>query len=141
MGPGPIFEIIEHTADVGLRIFGEDLETLFSNAGVGFFELITEIEKVGEKESVDFSVEAENRKELLVRWLSELHFKFEVDRLLFRRFKVSNLKEKSLSATAYGERFDPARHELRTEIKGVTYHQLKLEPAQEGWVAEVIFDV
>ena len=135
------YEIIEHTADVGLRIFGETLETLFINAGVAFFELITEIEKVGEKEAVDFSVTAEDRKELLVRWLSELHFKFEVDRLLFRRFRISKISEKFLEAKVYGEKFDSARHQLKTEIKGVTYHQLKVEPTKGGWVAEVIFDV
>ncbi len=126
---------------MGLRIFGENLETLFINAGIAFFELIAEVEKVEEKESVDFSVEAEDRKELLVRWLSELHFKFEVERLLFTRFHISKISEKSLEAKAYGEKFDSGRHELKTEIKGVTYHQLKVEPIQGGWVAEVIFDV
>ena len=126
---------------MGLRIFGETLETLFVNAGVALFELITEIEKVGEKQSVAFNIEAEDRKELLVRWLSELHFKFEVDRMLFKRFEISKISERFMEAKAYGEKFDPARHELKTEIKGVTYHQLKVETREEGWVAEVIFDV
>ena len=126
---------------MGLRIFGDSLENIFINAGTGLFELIAEIENVGEKESVDFNLDAEDRKELLVRWLSELHFKFEVDRLLFKKFKIHRLSEKSLSAIAYGERFNPHRHRLKTEIKGVTYHNLKLEPARGGWVAEVIFDV
>ena len=124
-----------------MRIFGDDLETLFINAGIAFFELIAEVEKVEEKESVDFNVEAEDRGELLVRWLSELHFRFEVDRLLFTRFRISKISEKFLSAKAYGEKFDSGRHELKMEIKGVTYHQLKLEPVQGGWAAEVIFDV
>ncbi len=126
---------------MGLRIFGETIETLFVNAGVALFELITEIEKVGEKQSVDFNIEAEDRKELLVRWLSELHLKFEVDRLLLKRFEISEMSEGSLEAKGYGEKFDPVRHELKTEIKGVTYHQLKVETREEGWVAEVIFDV
>ena len=126
---------------MGLRVFGETPEDVFVNAASGLFELIAEIEKVGKKESVDFNIEAEDRKELLVRWLSELHFKFEVDRLLFRRFRISKISEKFLEAKAYGEKFDSARHQLKTEIKGVTYHGLKVEQNQDGWLAEVIFDV
>jgi len=124
-----------------LRIFGESPETLFVNAAIAFFELIAETEKVEEKETVIINVEGEDIKELLVRWLSELHFRFEVDQLLFKNFKISGFGEKSLSATACGEKFDPERHKLKTEVKGVTYHQLKLEPAGDGWVAEIIFDV
>ena len=135
------YEIIEHTADMGLRIFGENLEEIFVNAASGLFDLIVEVKTVEEKESVDFAVKAEGKEELLVRWLSELHFKFEVDRMLFKRFEISKMSERSLEAKGYGEKFDPVRHELKTEIKGVTYHQLKVETREEGWVAEVIFDV
>ncbi len=126
---------------MGLRIFGGTLEDLFVNAADGLFELIAEVEKIGEKEAVDFTLKAEGKEELLVRWLSELLFRFEVDSLLFKRFRVFQVKEKSLSAKAYGEKFDPARHELKTEVKGVTYHQLKVEATRDGWLAEVIFDV
>ena len=135
------YEFIEHTADVGLRVFGETLEVLLVNAADGLFELITEVEKIEEKEAVDFTLEAEGKEELLVRWLSELLFRFEVDSLLFKRFQILHVNDKSLSAKAYGEKFDPARHELKMEIKGVTYHQLKVEATRDGWFAEVIFDV
>ena len=135
------YEIIEHTADVGLRIWGGTLKELFINAGCGLFELIAEPGKIEEKDSVDFKLKAEGKEELLVRWLSELHFKFEVDSLLFRRFRISEISEKFLSAAAYGEKFDSEKHELKTEIKGVTYHGLKVEQNQDGWLAEVIFDV
>lgn len=135
------YEIIEHTADVGLRFFGKTLDSLFVNAACGLFDLIAELEKVEEKESVDFTIEAEGKEELLVRWLSELHFRFEVDRQLFKRFQISKIDEKFLSAKAYGEKYDSERHELKTEIKAVTYHQLKVELSRKGWLAEVIFDV
>ncbi len=135
------YEFFEHTADVGLRIFGDTLEDLFVNAADGLFGLITEVEKIEEKEAVDFTLKAEGKEDLLVRWLSELLFRFEVDGLLFKRFRVFQVNGKSLSAKAYGEKFDPARHELKTEVKGVTYHQLKVEATRDGWLAEVIFDV
>ena len=135
------YEIIEHTADVGLRVFGESLEELFINAGCGLFELIAESGKVEEKDSVNFELKAGGKEELLVGWLSELHFRFEVESLLFKRFKISEISEKFLSAIAYGEKFDPRRHELKTEIKGVTYHGLKVESNPDEWLAEVIFDV
>ena len=126
---------------MGLRIFGESLEELFENAACGFFWLITGLENVEEKVRVEISVEAQDKEELLVRWLSELLFRFEVDGLLFRKFKVLEISPKILNATALGERFNPDRHELKTEIKGVTYHQLKVEHVHDGWITEVIFDV
>ena len=37
-----MFELFEHTADLGLRVRAPDLESLFREAGEGFFSMIVE---------------------------------------------------------------------------------------------------
>ena len=68
------YEILEHTADVGLRIYGDSYPELFANAGKAFFELISDPGRVEEKQAVRVEVDGEGREELFLRWLTELHF-------------------------------------------------------------------
>ena len=46
-----------------------------------------------------------------------------------------------VTAELSGEPFDPARHEIHTEVKAVTYHLLKV--AQEGglWTGRIVLDL
>ena len=60
--------------------------------------------------------------------------------MLFGRFDVS-VTDDGLSATAWGEPLDPARHELAREVKAITYHELRVEQTADGWLAEVIVDI
>jgi SHS2 domain-containing protein len=77
---------------------------------------------------------------LLFDWLNELLFTFESHRLLFSEFRV-RLDQDGLIADCRGEPYDPARHRLEHEIKAITYHGLKFEPADSGWQAEFIVDI
>jgi len=143
------FEVIDHTADIGIKAYGKDLAELFANAAYGMASLITDLEKVKPKDSQDIAVEAENREELLVSWLNEIIFLFASRRMLFSKFEVSEINEKHLRAKIFGEEFDVARHEIETEFKAATYHRLKISKRkrdnstlpQEMLQAEVIFDI
>ena len=42
------FEIIEHTADVGIRAYGANMQEAFANAAKGLFSLIIELDDVEE---------------------------------------------------------------------------------------------
>lgn len=135
------YEIINHTADVGLKASGITLTEAFENAATGMFALITELENVGSSEIIDVYVEAEDRETLLVEWLNELLYLFEVDHWIFRHFKIEATDgEHFLKAKAYGEELDLGRHEIKVQIKAVTYHMLKVEH-DDRWIAQVIFDV
>ena len=136
-----MYETFDHTADLGLRIQAADLNRLFGEAGQALFSAIVANPQVIELvQEVRFSVAAERVDDLLHDWLAELLFTFDSRRLLFGRFDV-HMSETNLVATAYGEVFDPLRHELRMEIKAITYHGLKLEQTANGWLAEVIVDI
>lgn len=141
MAGNPRYELIDHPADVGIRIFGKDLKELFSNAATAMFEILADLRKV--KEVTEVAVEAKGKglEALLHEWLSELLYVYEVDQLVFKRFIVREMSRERISATCWGELRDPARHHISTEIKSVTYHQLKVEKTEQGWMAEVIFDL
>ena len=135
------FEVIEHTADIGIRSFGATPEEAFENAAAGMFSLITAIEGVNDSEEFRVEVEAEDHETLLVEWLNELLYIFESNRVLLTRFEVTDLGENHLHGKAWGEPIDESRHELKCDIKAVTYHMLKVVKTHEGWETDVIFDI
>jgi SHS2 domain-containing protein len=136
-----MYEHFEHTADLGLRVRAANLNTLFAEAAEALFAAIVEdVNTVEPREPLSLRVAGTDRAYLLFDWLRSLLFQFEGERLLFRRFEV-HVAEDGLTATAWGEPFDPARHPLSHEVKAITYHGLVVEPADGGWLAEVIVDI
>lgn len=135
------FEYFDHTADVGITAWGEDLQDAFSAAGLGLFTLMADLDDVREEECVEVSVEADSVEDLLVSWLNELLFVFDVHNLLFKRLEVTDLNGRGLRAKCYGERFDPQRHRLKLGVKGATYHQLSVEQIEQGYRVRVVVDV
>ena len=138
MGP---YELIDHTADIGVRAFGGSLEELFRNAAIGMFEIIAELDSVGILESRKISLTAETLEDLYVLWHQELLFRSSVDHVVYKEFSFDAISEKKLTATLRGEKFNPEKQVLKKEIKAVTYHALKVQKTKEGWVGEVIFDI
>ena len=133
------FELIEHTADVGIKAFGETLSESFENAAKGMFEIISDsnINEVGEHH---IEIKSQNIEQLLVDFLSELLYIHTVEYIMFNRCEVEiNKGEFSLNANVFGENFDEKKHEI-TEIKAVTYHMLKVEK-KDLWTVQVLFDI
>ena len=135
------YELIDHTADVGVRAFGRTLEELFRNAAVGMFEIIAELDSVGIVESKKIQLTAETLEDLYLLWHQELLFRSSVDHIVYKEFSFDDISEKRLTATIRGEKFNPGKQVLKKEIKAVTYHALKVQKTKEGWVGEVIFDI
>lgn len=150
----------DHTADVGVDIEAPDRDGLFTEALHAFTDTLTPFEGLGSgggsgaERAVEWEIdlEAESLDELLMLWLEELLFLFEVDALLFSgaEVRVEGVEGREgqgeegpwrLHAVAHGEVYDPERHPLKVLIKGVTYHELAVEELSEGWRARVIFDI
>ena len=136
-----MYEIIEHTADVGIKAYGKNISEAFENAAKGMFDIITdksEIEAVGEYE---LRLEAQDLEQLLVDWLSELLFLNSAKNLIFSFFKVElDEKSNSLSAHVFGEKFNIPKHKIGMEIKAVTYHILEIRNKRPYYV-QVLFDI
>jgi SHS2 domain-containing protein len=135
------YELLDHTADIGIVAFGGDLPEAFGNAAYAMFDILTDTDKIRDMDRFDLRVSASNIEELLVTWLDELLYRYETERLICKRFVIDDMDDVSLRATVFGEKLDPTRHEVKLEIKSVTYHQLKVEKTDDGWRAQVIFDV
>jgi len=135
------FEIINHVADVGIVAYGSDAKELFSNAALALFSLITEPESIEEKLQLDLEVSSEDMDSLLVEWLNELIYLFDVERVLFNRFDIRSLTRNELDATCYGEGIDSIKHKIKLGVKAATYHMLKLEQNRDGYKAQIILDI
>jgi SHS2 domain-containing protein len=135
------FTVLDHTADIGLMIYGKDLASLFEHAGKGFFYLITDLKAVKPRIEKRVELTGERLDRLMVDWLSELLYLHDVEHLLFREFKVESVGEEGLKAVAKGEPFQDGVHVIKTGVKAVTYHQIRVEKSNGGWRARVIFDL
>jgi len=134
------YELIDHTADVGIRAWGESLAEVFAQAALGMFSFISDLESVQERESREVVVEGADREVLLVAWLNELVYLFGVEGLLFRRFDVLEMEDTRIRARCHGERLDQARHSVTAEVKSATYHMLEVK-RNDLWHARVILDI
>jgi SHS2 domain-containing protein len=136
-----MYETFDHTADLGLRIWATDLNTLFAEAARALFSTLVENpDAVAPNQRLDVTIAGTDREYLLFDWLKELLYRFEVEHLLLTRFWV-NVGADGLQGSAWGEPFDPERHELAHEVKAITYHGLRVEQTPDGWLAEVIVDI
>ncbi len=124
---------------MGLVAYGKSPAEAFANAAYGLFSLIVEPNKVKEKESRKVTVQAQDAEGLLFNWINELIYIFEVERLLFKSFDITEFTGQSLEATCWGEKYDPSRHQLKTGVKSATYHMLKVDGEKNR--VQVIFDV
>ena len=134
------FEIIDHTADLGLAARGATRDELFANTALGMMSIIGDAERVAEAETRPVRATADDPAALLAAFLGELLFLLEVDGFVTRRVEVESVTDRDVRATAYGEPLGP-HHELKTEIKAVTHHDLSVEQRDGTWHATVLFDV
>jgi SHS2 domain-containing protein len=136
-----VFDIIDHTADVGIIAYGADFKQLFSNAALALVSLITDAQNIEERLEHYVEINSESRDDLLVGWLNELVYLFDAEHLLFNRFDVESLDNNQLKATCYGEKFNPSKHRIKMGIKAATYYMLEVTGDSRGYRAQVIFDV
>ncbi|RMG49120.1 MAG: archease [Acidobacteria bacterium] len=138
----PAYELYEHTADTGIVLEAPTLPLLFERAAAAMFDLIVDIERVGEDgETETVELEEEDADLLLVSWLGELLGRAMERRRVYGRFDVRLDGVTRLRGRIWGEALDPERHRYKTEIKAVTYHDLALRRTARGFQARVVFDL
>ena len=139
------FEFMEHTADVYIAAHGANLAEAFENAALAMFEVMTDTAKVNANEENSLVVEAEDEYALLYSWLEALLVKFEVNGVLYSKFKISRLEETSegfrLAATVWGEKFNAEKHTQKVAVKAVTYHRMEIIKTIDKVTLEFILDI
>jgi len=133
-----VFEVLEHTADIGLRAWGKTKEELFENAAMGMVSLAVEIEDVEPRIAYPIAASGTDLDSLLVNWLGEVLYYLDAQHVVLIKFHAEQITGQNIVGQAWGEPRDPARHRPKVIIKGVTYHQLRIAEQPEGWCAEVL---
>jgi len=129
----------EHTADIGLTAYGTSLCQAFENAAYGLFSFIADLRGVKETESRTIELTEESPEALLYEWLNTLIFLFDTETVIFKRCAINKFDGEYPKAVCYGEKYGPARHHLKSDVKAATYHMLKVDKDKNQ--VSVIFDV
>jgi SHS2 domain-containing protein len=136
-----IYQIIDHTADLGIIVKGPDVKQLFIHAARAMTDLMVKgglSDKIATK---DVLVEGEDFSDLMVRWLGEILYLFEGENLIVDSIEVKSISPVQLKSTLTLTGFKPDNHQVLREIKAVTYHQIAVDKRDDGWEARVIFDI
>ncbi len=135
------YEIIDHTADLGIIVKGPDVKQLFIHADRAMTDLMVEGD-ISDKTAIrDVLVKGEDFPDLMVRWLGEILYLFEGENLIVDSIEVKSISPVQLKSTLTLTSFDPDHHRVLREIKAVTYHQIAVDKRDDGWEARVIFDI
>ncbi|HEM61651.1 MAG TPA: archease [Chloroflexi bacterium] len=130
------FEEVEHVADAAIRVQGADWAELLVNAAVGMFSLMADWENPPLSRQQEISLHSMDRETLLVDWLSELLYLFEMEEAVYLDFDILEVSPTSIKAIARGtEEWAP-----RTAIKAVTFNDLRIAETPQGYAATIVFD-
>ncbi|MEM3597102.1 MAG: archease [Candidatus Bathyarchaeia archaeon] len=139
------FEFLEHTADVYIAAYGRDLTEAFENAALAMFEVMTDTKSVNPKVKDFVEVAAHDEQALLYSWLEALLVKFELNEMLYSKFKIQNLTETSdgfrLKAEIWGEKFSPEKHVQKVGVKAITYHMMEIIKKPGKVILKFILDI
>jgi len=125
------FKFHEHTADITVECWAPTIELAFAEAALATFEVIMDTSTVEPKESTSISVTGYDLSELLVEWIGSIIALIDLEYEFYHKFEVKSITKTSegyqLEGLAWGEEIDLERHETRTEVKAMTYADLKID--------------
>ncbi|MFW9925142.1 MAG: archease [Candidatus Thorarchaeota archaeon] len=125
------FKFHEHTADITIECWAPTLEDAFAEAALATFEVILDTSTIEPHEPTEVVVEGVDLKELIVEWVGRLLALIDIEHKFYSKFEVSSVKKIDngyvLYGTAWGEEIDFDKHDTRTEVKAMTYADLKIE--------------
>ncbi len=135
------YTLLDHTADLRIRVRGDDPADLFKKAGLALFDLITRSERVEPREVIEVTVTGDDPPDLMVNYLRELLHLWTGNEKLVNLIDIVDISDTAVSARVSTDPYQPGRHEILHEIKAVTYHQIEVSRTEDGWQATVVFDV
>ncbi|UCD63649.1 MAG: archease [Candidatus Zixiibacteriota bacterium] len=137
------YEFIEHTADIAIRAYGDDIEQAFACAAGAMFDIMTDNSPVKPEQEIEFEIDSLDLEGLLVGFLSHLIVLHEVNGLVLTDFSIRFDGPGKLRVKTKGEKFDAARHRHGHHVKGVSYHMMEIDEGSKKRPAsvQVLFDV
>jgi len=145
MTEGKNFEFLEHMADAYIAAYGKDLAEAFESAALAMFDVMTEVEKVKAKVEDYVEVEAQDEYALLYSWLEDLLVKFDINSMLYSKFKILTISETThgirLEAKIWGQKFNPEKHPQKVGVKAITYHRMEILKEPNKVTLKFILDI
>ena len=137
------YSLIDHTADIGIRVTGNDLTELFTTAAEAMFDQISDRSLLTGHKKKCLEITGMDRHDLLVNWLRELLEIWTIHECLVHGVDITEMDETRIQATACYDVYKPGTHEIVKDIKAVTYSGVSVGPLPSGtgWEVTVIFDV
>ena len=135
------YTLLDHTADLAIQVRGKDLKNLFENAAMALMHIMVRGNRSGNTSSVNISLSGQDLADLIVRWLGEVLYLLEGESLVVSAITIRNLTTARLEAVVEVVPFDPDIHEIQSEVKAVTYHQVEVVDKGDRWEARVTFDI
>ena len=124
------FNFHDHTADITIECWAPSLAEAFEQAALATFEVILDTSTVKPQTTTDVVVTGTDLEELLVQWIGELIALIDINGQFFSKFHVNRLEATQdcyvLEAQAFGEEIDHKKHDTRTEVKAMTYADMKI---------------
>jgi SHS2 domain-containing protein len=133
------FEEVSHTADLEIRVFAENLESLFREAANGMFSLcgIDDLDKGISSVKQSISLDAMDYEGLLILFLEELLYRLTEDYMYFEIEKIDIISEYALKAQINGTQIKA----YQRDIKAVTYHNINIQRTDDGYSVNIVFDI
>ena len=124
------FNFHEHTADITIECWAPTLKEAFVQAAIATLEVVVDTSSVNSKNAVDISVSGIDLNELLVEWIGQIIALIDIKFMFFSKFSIETItqndEEYTLEGQVWGETIDLERHDARTEVKAMTYADLKI---------------
>ncbi|HLC36223.1 MAG TPA: archease [archaeon] len=140
-----MFETFPHKADAGIRGYGKTLEEAFQEAGKAMFSIMVELKDVKPKTEIPVAAVSNTKDSLFIEFLNELIYLRDIHSMFFSEFELERILPMnagySLKGKAFGEKIDLKKHEVKTEVKAASYHQLKIEKTYKGFMVQTVVDV
>ena len=136
------YRITKHQSELAVRVTGESQADLFTNSALALFDvMVADMERTDCKERLPLEVEGTDRDDLMVNWVRELLYLYQVSGYLLREFVILEVKDTLVKADVCCEKIDPDRHEIQQEIAAVAFHKSRMEKTGNQWTAHLIFEL
>ena len=135
------YRLTTRQSELAVRVTGNSQAELFTNSAFALFDVMTDVEKIENKERLPLEVEGADRDDLLVNWMRELLYLYQGSGYMLKEFIIREVKDTFVKAEVCGEKIDPDRHEIKKEISAVAYNQSRMQKTGNQWTAQLIFEV
>ncbi|MBN2142307.1 archease [Candidatus Woesearchaeota archaeon] len=138
------FEYLEHTADLKVKAWGNQLEKAFENAALGGMNFIVDIKKVEPKIKKKIMVRSKRLESLLYDFLEELLYLIDTDGFMFAGAQEMSIArgvggDLELHCVALGDSYK--NYERKGDLKAITYSEMSIKEKDGGWEIIVVYDI